>query len=190
MCSLCQRSCSWRTAARLLAACSAPPNGSASKRSLSTPRPVSRRQRRRSRALVCVCAGSCVSHAVARRPLRQARRNGRRGSVHRPCADEQGAQTRQRFSTSLLYCVVCVCVCVCVLFCLCYVWPVSESVRAFAQSYLVVDNVLKAIRDTGADCVHPGYGFLSENSKFSQSTKANESAPLSLFHFLLQMHAH
>lgn len=34
------------------------------------------------------------------------------------------------------------------------------------QSYLVMDNILKAIKDTGAQAVHPGYGFLSENAHF------------------------
>ena len=49
-----------------------------------------------------------------------------------------------------------------------------------AQSYLVVENVLKAIKDTGADCVHPGYGFLSENSKFSKGIEMCYQLVLSL----------
>jgi acetyl-CoA carboxylase biotin carboxylase subunit len=37
------------------------------------------------------------------------------------------------------------------------------------ESYLNVDAILKAIKDTGADAVHPGYGFLSENIDFSRA---------------------
>eukprot|EP00339_Tiarina_fusa_P012865 CAMPEP_0117003228 /NCGR_PEP_ID=MMETSP0472-20121206/4616_1 /TAXON_ID=693140 ORGANISM="Tiarina fusus, Strain LIS" /NCGR_SAMPLE_ID=MMETSP0472 /ASSEMBLY_ACC=CAM_ASM_000603 /LENGTH=735 /DNA_ID=CAMNT_0004703803 /DNA_START=155 /DNA_END=2362 /DNA_ORIENTATION=- len=40
---------------------------------------------------------------------------------------------------------------------------------ASSDSYLNVPNVLQAIRDTGAQAVHPGYGFLSENADFCQS---------------------
>ena len=37
-----------------------------------------------------------------------------------------------------------------------------------AESYLVMDKIIKAIEDTGADAVHPGYGFLSENPEFAK----------------------
>ena len=40
------------------------------------------------------------------------------------------------------------------------------------QSYIVIDNVMEAIRQTGAEAVHPGYGFLSENPKFADALDA------------------
>lgn len=41
------------------------------------------------------------------------------------------------------------------------------------QSYLKIENILDAIKISGADAVHPGYGFLSENPKFAESIAKN-----------------
>lgn len=38
-----------------------------------------------------------------------------------------------------------------------------------SQSYIVIDKIMDAIRQTGADAVHPGYGFLSENPLFAEA---------------------
>ncbi|SFQ27702.1 propionyl-CoA carboxylase alpha chain [Roseivivax halotolerans] len=40
------------------------------------------------------------------------------------------------------------------------------------QSYIVIDKIMDAIRQTGAEAVHPGYGFLSENPKFAEALEA------------------
>ncbi len=40
-----------------------------------------------------------------------------------------------------------------------------------SASYLNADAILDAARKTGADCIHPGYGFLSENAGFSNACK-------------------
>ncbi len=41
-----------------------------------------------------------------------------------------------------------------------------------SESYIVIDKIMEAIRQSGADAVHPGYGFLSENMKFAQALEA------------------
>ena len=41
-----------------------------------------------------------------------------------------------------------------------------------SESYIVIDRIMQAIRETGAEAVHPGYGFLSENPAFAEALAA------------------
>ncbi|MCC6482716.1 MAG: acetyl/propionyl-CoA carboxylase subunit alpha, partial [Sphingomonadaceae bacterium] len=41
-----------------------------------------------------------------------------------------------------------------------------------AQSYLIADKIIAACKQTGADAVHPGYGFLSERESFRKALDA------------------
>ena len=49
----------------------------------------------------------------------------------------------------------------------------NEAVRIgpppSAQSYLQIERIVQACRDTGAEAVHPGYGFLSEREAFANA---------------------
>jgi geranyl-CoA carboxylase alpha subunit len=47
--------------------------------------------------------------------------------------------------------------------------PICIGAAAVGESYLVADKLIAAAQKTGADAIHPGYGFLSENSAFAKA---------------------
>jgi len=47
-----------------------------------------------------------------------------------------------------------------------YIGPSPSS-----QSYLKIENIINAVEHSGAEAVHPGYGFLSENAEFARAVK-------------------
>lgn len=54
-----------------------------------------------------------------------------------------------------------------------FVYAADEAVcvgpAPSSESYLVIENVINAAKSTGADAIHPGYGFLSENAIFAEA---------------------
>jgi 3-methylcrotonyl-CoA carboxylase alpha subunit len=49
-----------------------------------------------------------------------------------------------------------------------FIGPASSK-----ESYLVIEKIIEVAKKSGAQAIHPGYGFLSENAKFSAACQAN-----------------
>src|SRR5947209_14986397 len=50
-------------------------------------------------------------------------------------------------------------------------WPIGPAPAR--ESYLNIEPILDAARNSGAEAVHPGYGFLSENADFAEACEAS-----------------
>ena len=61
-----------------------------------------------------------------------------------------------------------------------HVWLADESVcigpPAARESYLNIPAIVAACEITGAEAIHPGYGFLSENARFAEILEEHEIA--------------
>ena len=59
-----------------------------------------------------------------------------------------------------------------------HVSKADESVHiggsASSESYLVIENIINACKQTKADAVHPGYGFLAENETFAKALEQED----------------
>jgi acetyl-CoA/propionyl-CoA carboxylase, biotin carboxylase, biotin carboxyl carrier protein len=85
---------------------------------------------------------------IARRVIRSAKSRGLRTVAVYSDADRQAAHVREADTAR-------------------HVGPTPA-----AESYLDIEAIVKAARDSGAQAVHPGYGFLSERSEFARAVVA------------------